>query len=247
MKDQYADLARDYDWLYSDRRQVGDRQVRSAARWLDTVDGARILDCACGTGMFALALARHGYDTVATDASPEMIAQATRHAAREGLSLPISVCAWRGLPQRFDPEFDFVFCGGNSIGHCRDEMEMIASLAAMRLVLRSGGQLVLETRDWERLLSERIRFTCFGPRERDGRRCVPLYVWNFSEEPTAPVVVEVVLPIESEGSVTLRSYPIRYYPFTVAQLEGRLRQAGFASVQIEPQPGGIIQATARSP
>ena len=106
MKDQYADLARDYDWLYSDRRQVGERQVRSAAGWLDTVEGARILDCACGTGMFALALARHGYDVVGTDASAEMIAQRRGLPAEAALGLAREqdqVCgalARRGLARR---------------------------------------------------------------------------------------------------------------------------------------------------
>ena len=247
MKDQYAEFARDYDWLYPDRQQAGERQVRGAVRWLDGVDGARILDCACGTGIFALALARHGYDVVATDASSEMIAQAGRHAEREALSLPLSVHTWRELPRHFGPEFDFVFCGGNSIGHCRDEAEMTASLAAMRRVLKTGGRLVLETRDWEALLTERVRFTSFGPRERDGERCIPLYVWNFAEDLAAPVVIEVVLPIESSGRVTVRSFPIVYHPFTLAQLVDRASAAGFRDVETEALAGGNIQLRARTP
>jgi hypothetical protein len=197
--------------------------------------------------MLVLALTRHGYEAVGTDASTAMIGQATTHAAREALSPTLSVCAWHDLPQRFDPGFDLVFCGGNSIGHCRDETEMVVSLAAMRSVLKPGRRLMVETRDWEMLLAERIRFTCFGPRERDGRRCVPLYVWNFVEDPEASVVIEVVLPIESEGRVTLRSYPIVYHPFTLAQLTSRIRKAGFKDVQTEPRAGGNVEVSARAP
>lgn len=247
MKDQYADLATDYDWLYADRQEAGDRQVRDAAPLLDTIEHPRILDCSCGTGIFALALARHGYETVGTDASPAMIGQATTHAAREALSLTLSVCAWHDLPQRFDPGFDLVFCGGNSIGHCQDETEMVDSLAAMRAVLKPGGRLIVETRDWEMLLEKRVRFTCFGPRERDGKRCVPLYVWNFGEEPGASVVVEVVLPIESDGRVALRTHRIVYHPFTLAQLTSRIRTAGFKDVQAEPGASGTVEVSARAP
>lgn len=191
--------------------------------------------------MLALALARHGYDIAATDASPAMIAEVRRHAEHEALRLTTSVCTWQGLIDRFGPEFDLVFCGGNSIGHCRDETEMVASLAAMRSVLKPGGSLVLETRDWEALLAERVRFTCFGPRERGGRRCVPLYVWSFGEGPADAVVVEVVLPLEADGGVDLRSYRIVYHPFTMDQLVERAREAGLQGVQPEPIGPGVIR------
>lgn len=241
MQDQYADFARDYDWLISDFQRIGDRHVRDAATWLGAPEGARVLDCACGTGLVALALARQGYPVVGSDASAAMVEQAGQRAKREGLSLPLAVCAWEDLPRQFGPEFDFVLCGGNSIGHCRDEVEMVRSLAAMRGVLKPGGSLTVETRDWEKLHAARVRFTCFGPRERDGERCVPLYVWNFTEDVTAPVVVEVVLPIEADGGMTLRVYPITYYPFTIYELTSRMRKAGFADPQPESREDGTVR------
>lgn len=244
MGDQYAAFARDYDWLFSDFRQVGNRHVQDAAPRLGTREHPRVLDCACGTGLLALALARHGYEVVGTDASPEMVEQAANRAEREGLSLTLLACRWQDLPRRFEREFDFVFCSGNSIAHCRDEAEMVASLAGIRAVIKPGGWLILETRDWEMLDRNRVRFTSLGLRERGGTRCIPLYVWNFAEGATAPVVVEVVFLFETDGAVSLRSYPITYHPFTARQLGDRLREAGFAEVQTDAESGGFLRVAA---
>lgn len=245
--DPYAGFARDYDWLYSDFQQIGDRNVEGLEPELALLESPRILDCACGTGLLTLALARRGYEVAGTDASTEMVAQARTRAERDGLRLDLSPCDWKSLPQHFGREFDLVTCCGNSIGHCRSESEMVEALTAMRKVLRPAGRLILDSRNWETLLSERVRFTCFGPRERDGERCVPLYVWSFPDAQGQPVTVEVVFPIERDGNVTLHSYSVTYHPFTAAQLAQRLDRAGFVDTRVESRGSAFLHAVATRP
>jgi hypothetical protein len=45
------------------------------------------------------------------------------------------------------------------------------------------------------------------------------------------VVVEVVLLFEQGGDVSLRAYPITYYPFRVGELLERLTAAGFTDME----------------
>lgn len=234
--DQYAAFAADYEWLFSDARLSGDSQIEDLKPILAALGKPRILDCACGTGLAALALARRGYEVLGTDASRNMVMRARAHAAEQNLQTPFEVCAWESLPATIGKPVDLMICLGNALGHCRDEREMLRSLQGMRAVLREGGLLVIESLNWEKLYAERVRFTHFGLRERAGTRCIPLYVWNFGREFPDALVVEVVLIFEQQREVRLQAYEIAYQPFSTGQLDALLPQAGFSNLKTHWTP-----------
>ena len=101
----------------------------------------------------------------------------------------------------------------------------------MRAVLRSGGKLVIDSRNWERIRKEKTRFTPCQWRERAGQRCLPIYVWDFPERFEDAHTIEVLLVSDSGGKVSVRSYPIVYYPFRAEDSIERLRSAGFTNIQ----------------
>jgi len=234
--EQYDAFATDYEWLLSDATLSQDPRIEALEPILAAFNGPRILDCACGTGLLALSLARRGYEVAGTDASRGMVMQAQAHAAEQKLPVPFDVCAWESLPMYIQKPVDVVICLGYALGHCRDEREMLRSLEGMRAVLREGGSLVIDSLNWEQLYADRVRFTPYGSRERAGTRCMPLYVWNFGREFPEPVVVEVVLVFEQQGKVRLQTYPIAYQPFQAEQLLSLLRQAGFGNVKTDWTP-----------
>ncbi|MGA1984615.1 MAG: hypothetical protein ABSG84_19385 [Acidobacteriaceae bacterium] len=71
---QYDELAANYHWLYSDYVLSGKLALHQNADVLKAAaPNPRILDCCCGIGTFAIALARLGYpvrDRVGSVASP---------------------------------------------------------------------------------------------------------------------------------------------------------------------------------
>jgi SAM-dependent methyltransferase len=234
--DQYDAFAEDYEWLFSDATLSRDPRIETLKPILTAFNGPRILDCACGTGLLALALARSGYEVLGTDASRGMVMRAQTHAAEQKLQVPFAVCAWEFLPTNIQKPVDLVICLGNALGHCRDESEMLRSLQGMRAVLREGGSLIIDSLNWEKLYADRVRFTPFGLRERAGTRCIPLYVWNFGREFHEPLVVEVVLVFEQRGEVRLQTYDIAYQPFHTEQLLSLLKQAGFGNLKTDWTP-----------
>jgi len=100
----------------------------------------------------------------------------------------------------------------------------------MHEVLKPGGLLVLDSRNWEKLRAERPRFHLLGVRHRDGRRCIPMYVWSFPRRWRDSHMIEVVLIFEEGDRVSHRCYPITYHPFRVGELLSRMESAGFADV-----------------
>ena len=137
MSREYDTLADVYDFLVPEALLEPEGSAAAFAPVLaDLPPGARVLDCACGTGTLAVGLALRGFDVSASDASAEMVA---RTRALAGSTARIEVRRpWEDLD---GGPYDAVFCVGNSITHARDRR---AALAAMRGVLRDGGDASAE-------------------------------------------------------------------------------------------------------
>jgi 2-polyprenyl-3-methyl-5-hydroxy-6-metoxy-1,4-benzoquinol methylase len=229
---QYDKLACDYHWLYSDHVLSGEFVIEENKDILSGIkQDMQILDCSCGIGTLALALAKRGLKVAGSDGSKGMTEQAIYAAATAGLNIPLICSTWEELPKHFADRFQIVFCLGNSICHCRNRDELMRSLKGMRSVLRNDGKLVIQSRNWEYLRQEKTRITHFQWRERGGQRCLPIYVWNFPESFDAEHTIEIMLVFDTDGQVSVRSYPISYYPFRFEQLAACLKSAGFGKLQ----------------
>ena len=165
-----------------------------------------------------------------------MIKVARARAEADDLNVLFYVCTWERLPQECDRKFDIALCCGNSIVHCSDSTDMIRSFSGIRSVLNVGGRLVLDTRNWEKLLNERIRYTHYDLRSRAGKSCIPIYIWNFPQKKNELMKVEILLPIEYEGKIDLHVHPIICHPFTFKQLQTCLTEAGFVVMENDYSP-----------
>ena len=82
----YDQLAAVYDWLVADDMLSPEGSVAAHDAVVAALPrGARVLDCAAGTGLLAVGLAERGFGVVASDASPAMIAR-TRALAADALA-----------------------------------------------------------------------------------------------------------------------------------------------------------------
>ncbi|MFC4112477.1 class I SAM-dependent methyltransferase [Nonomuraea zeae] len=259
MPDYYRDLATDYHWIFPDEivsfpGVIGGTSIESREFIQSIVDalppGAAVLDCACGIGTDAMALAHAGFQVTATDGSPLMVAEARRRLPG---GVELLACRWEDLPATLTGRFDLVLCLGNSLVHAGSHKAMVAALSGMRQVLAPGGTLIVDSRNWELLYRQRPRIVAADRvRERDGVRSTCVYVWNIPDALDEPCLAEIVLLLEHPGGVlTHRRYPIDFQPFTPAELEARLAEAGFAVTgsSYHPDRGryAVTAVAARSP
>jgi SAM-dependent methyltransferase len=227
--DPYADFARSYDWLATDGMMSGEHLWR---RFGDTRTalpaGARVLDCACGTGCNAAALARRGFTVTAADASEAMLVDARRRMA--GLA-PVVRCSWLDLPETFPDPFDAVVCTGNSLIHAADERSRIDALSGMAAVLRPGALLLLDSRNWEAMRRTQPRLQIpHPPVVRDDRAAVAVYAWNWRERWDAEHRLEIVVVCTGRQATSVVRTQITFRPFRFEDLTARLRQTGFENV-----------------
>ena len=117
-----------------------------------------VLDCACGTGQHLPLFHSLGCETVGSDISAAMLAQAQKNLADYGLEVPLHRVDFRELPHYFDRQFDAVMCLSSSILHMPTEAEVLRAFGSMRGVLREGGILVLTQGTTDKQWKEKPRF-----------------------------------------------------------------------------------------
>ena len=231
----YDTIADVYEYLVPDALLSPRGSAEAFAQYVEP--GARVLDCACGTGTLAVGLALRGHDVAATDASAAMVARTRRLAAANGAALDVSVCPWDELPGcGWQEAFDVVLCVGNSLPHAVGRAGRRAALHAMAGCLRPGGRLVVTSRAWEQVRAAGSRLQVAERLvERGGRRGLPIYAWTIPERWDEPHRFEVAVAFAGrDGAVQTHRERFAFWPFTEDELRADLRDAG-----LEPQAAAV--------
>ena len=226
----YDTLATVYDWILPDALLSPEGAAAAFASVADELPpGARVLDCAAGTGQLAVGLALRGFAVTATDASAGMIERTRALAAEHGAAVRALRCAWEELGgQGWEDDFHAVLCVGNSLTHAPGRAGRRAALAAMAGVLRPSGLLAVTSRNWELVRAARRGLDVADRlRERDGRSGLVIRAWTFPDEWESPHWLDVAVALPGpDGAVETRGEALAFWPFTHEELDADLRHAG---------------------
>jgi ubiquinone/menaquinone biosynthesis C-methylase UbiE len=138
----FDSLARDYDkWYNTPLGSMCDYVEREAIFFLtDIIPGMEALDVSCGTGNYALELARQGADVTAVDLSEAMLEIAKTKAKREGIKVSFAHGLSESLPFP-EATFDIVTC----VLGLEFVTSRVEAFREMFRVLKPQGQLVIGT------------------------------------------------------------------------------------------------------
>jgi glycine/sarcosine N-methyltransferase len=187
----------------------------------------RVLDAACGTGQHAIALARRGYQVVGADLSAPMIERARQNAVRRDAANAYFVVAGLGDLASLGRTFDAVLCLGNSLPHLLTAAAVTRALADFAVVLRPGGLLVMQNRNFDRVWAERERFMPPQMHREDGQEWIFVRFYDF--HPATLTFNMLRLKRGPAGWVQdVESTPLR--PIFQRELGRGLAEAGFAHV-----------------
>jgi SAM-dependent methyltransferase len=172
--------------------------AETLVRELDVHAGERVLDVAAGNGNASLAAARRFADVTTTDYVPELLAEAQRRAAADGLGLRTQVADAQRLPFA-DASFDVVM---STIGVMfAPDQEAVAG--ELLRVCRPGGRIGLAS--WTPGSMVGDMFRTIGSHVPPPQGLRPPVLWGSQDR---------VRELLGEGcaalGLTLRSQPMRF-------------------------------------
>lgn len=221
----YEALASSYDSL------TLDVPYEEMLRYMETLlssHGIRphsVLDLACGTGSMSVLLAKRGYRVLAADLSEDMLAMAAEKAADLEENRPFFI---RQPMERLRLPYtvDWVVC-------CLDSLNYVTSPAdcreAIRRVFQSltpGGVFLFDINTPEKLrgLDGQIFLD-----ENEDTYCV----WRAEFDEKENICYYGMDLFQRDGPLWRRSWEEhREYAYTVEQLTGWLKEAGFQTVEV---------------
>jgi SAM-dependent methyltransferase len=229
----YDTLAAYYDLFFSD---FAGNCEREGGR-LDALLGPRgvrtVLDACCGTGRQAVPLARLGYAVTAVDPCEAMLAEARRHADRDGLDIRFERAGFLDLPALALGSFDAVLALGNGLCHQDDGTDICGSLSALRETCRSGGVCLVGIKDYDAIRRSRPAFYPRRVREA-GETLIMLFErWEYED----PLLLCTCCLARVEGEATVLAETTTHeYMLGAAEFIALAGEAGFETVERVPHP-----------
>ncbi len=190
----------------------------------------RVLDSACGTGQHAIALAGLGFEVVGTDASAAMIDVARTNAAGHP-HLRFAVAAFGHTQSVVGGGFDALLCLGNSLPHLLTPESLTEALADMAACLRPGGLLMIQNRNFDRVVTRKERW--MEPQTHREGDHEWLFLRFYDWEPGGLIGFNMLtLRREGSGPWGQRVSRSLLRPQLRDELESALQQAGFAQTRV---------------
>ncbi len=182
-----------------------------------------VLDCACGTGHHIMMFKQLGYDVKGSDLSPAMITKARTNLKERNLDAPLKISDFKELNKNFDERFDAVICVGNSLPHLLSDEDLTLALTEMNAVLNENGILILEQRNYDKLLKDKKRFFPVSFRENE----VFFYVLDFLPSEIIFNIINV-----NTSDQTFQTYTTTYNALKMDKLKELLYNSGFQIIDL---------------
>ena len=217
----YETLARYYDDVFPNEPV----KVTFLDQEYQAVKAKTVLDLACGTGTYAIELARLGYRVWGTDLEPGMIEKAKKKATETGVQAQFAV-GDMGNPQALGQTFNGLSCIGNSLAHLTERKVLQQALQAMHDVLAAKGVAIFQIVNFDRILARGD--TQLPLIERDNLRFIRTYRPQSEDELIFDSVLELLL---EDGRTKRLNNSVTLRPIRQADLKADLLAAGFSEVR----------------
>lgn len=178
----YDRLAKDYHLIFVDWNRTIKYQSKFLSGLISSylkIKHPKILDCSCGIGTQAIALALRGYDVTATDISPAEIRRAKDEANKRHLKIKFGVADFRQLATDVPGLFDVVISFDNALPHLLTDDDMKKAIKNIGEKLNPRGLFLASIRDYDVAIKEKPKTTTPNERRGGGVRRVIFQIWDW--------------------------------------------------------------------
>lgn len=220
----------EYAWAFD---LLIDRPVRNECAamttWLtdrNVPPGAAILDAGCGTGRYALELARRGYVVHGVDLSPELIDIATHAIGDPVGNVSFGVGDITHLPTS---RYAAILCRG-VLNDVIDDASRDAIFRAFSEALQSNGVLILDVREWGASLERKAREPIFSKRISTERGELTFTSVTALDPENRQLLISEQHKLIEEGAERMSDYHFVMRCWEKEEVHTLLSRHGFCSV-----------------
>ena len=226
------DRADIYDLIDSDQRTDAIR--RDWKLFLDNREIHAMLDVSIGTGSMTLPLQELDIEISGSDLSEAMLARCEMKASAKGKPVELKHCDFRDLTCWEGREFDCVVSTGNALGYVSNS-DVVLTLEKMNNLVKPGGFLCFDSRNWEMIQKEKQRFYFYNPFFRDGNRINLVQVWDHNAD--GSITFNLLYTFEKDNRVFQREiFEEHYHPFGINLVLDKIKEMGYGNIVIQPVP-----------
>ncbi|AOY75977.1 class I SAM-dependent methyltransferase [Clostridium formicaceticum] len=221
----YEEFSKYYDIVFP----TGQAQLKFIQEASKNTDD-KVLDIACGTGNYAIALAERGFQVSAIDLDEAMMKTVEEKARAKGVQLTTYVGDMRELGTYLQQRsFDLAFCIGNSLVHLTKLEEIQNALHQMHNILGNEGKLILQIINYDRIM----KYSIDGLPTIEDREAGVKFVRKYNYDESKRLIyfnTELIVTKNGETRTFTNSVPL--YPLLSHQLIAMLQIAGFKDVKL---------------
>ncbi len=229
------DRADIYDLLQTQRKDELTRE-----HWQTILSGKPIhtlLDVSIGSGNLTLPLLDLGITLYGSDLSESMLQKCRQKAITRNGAVDLRVSDFRKLTSAFSQQFDCVASTGNSLPYVPND-ELLDVLEQMDALVRPGGYLYFDVRNWDRMLSTRQRFYLYNPVFHGDTRVNLVQAWDYNQDGTMDF--NLLFTFEKENKIVQKEvFQEHYYPVSQKLLLDELTAMGYEFPDIYCMPAQV--------
>lgn len=226
------DRADIYDLFENEQKYAATRK-----HWQTMLEGKAVhslLDVSIGTGNLTLPLLDMGIALYGSDLSENMLRKCQDKADAKGSSIDLRVSDFRELKKNFSEQFDCVASTGNALPYVPNA-EITSVLEQMDALIRPGGYLYFDMRNWDKILKTRNRFYLYNPVFQGDVRINLIQVWDYNMD--GSMDFNLLFTFERENHIFKKEkFEEHYYPVAQKLLTDKLAAMGYQNLEILCHP-----------
>ena len=226
------DRADIYDLIENDQRT--DTIRRDWKEFLDKRGIHTMLDVSIGTGSMTLPLQELDIEISGSDLSEAMLARCDLKATAKGKHVELKCCDFRDLSCWEGRQFDCVVSTGNALGYVNNS-DVVLTLEKMDSLVKPGGFLCFDSRNWEKIQREKQRFYLYNPFFRDGNRINLVQVWDHNAD--GSITFNLLYSFENNDRIFRKeAFEEHYHPFGIDLALDKMKDLGYVDIAVSPVP-----------
>jgi SAM-dependent methyltransferase len=198
------------------------------------------LDVSIGSGNVTLPLADLGVSLAGSDLSQAMLEKCRKKANLRQTRIELRCCDFRTVADHFFGKFDCVASTGDSLPYVSNE-DVLKTLEQMDSLVKPGGYLYFDVRNWDRILKGQKRLYLYNPSSYSDMIVQLIQIWSRQEDDT--MAFQLLCNYEKNNTIfKIERFEEQYMPVFPNRLLEKIQEMGYKDIEVMNFPSCIPNA-----